>query len=135
MAIKQKGTRFVLESLKGIEWAKAEMKWRLDNLVMLNNIKISTKWDKLRGVKINNKDTPSRMVYLNDKNSPVKITLTDTTNKTTEPMEITMGDKGKWTLAKNTDITLWDQKINCTLEFENDIPYLKIEIIKKDKQK
>ncbi len=135
MAIKQKGTRFVLESLKGIESAKAEMKWRLDNLVLLNNIKISTKWDKLRGVKINNKDTPSRMAYLNDKNSPVKITLTDTTNKTTEPIEITMGDKGKWTLAKNTDITLWDQKINCTLEFENDIPYVKIDIIKKDKQK
>ena len=41
MAIKQKGNKFSLEKLKGLDEAKAEMKRRLDNLVLLDKIQAS----------------------------------------------------------------------------------------------
>ena len=107
MAIKQKGkNNFSLEKLDGLEEAKAEMKRRLDNLVLLDKIQASTKGDKLRGVKINNKDNTSRLAYLKDKTSPVKITLTDTTSKTSDPIEITMKENQKRILTNNKNLSL-----------------------------
>jgi len=131
MAINQKGNKFSLEKLEGMEKAREEMRRRLDNLVLLDKMQISAKWDKLRGVKINTKDNGSRMAYLKDKNSPVKITLTDTTNKSTSPIEITMKDDKKWKLENNKNIDLWAEKIDCTLEFKKNsiVPFLQIEVI------
>lgn len=58
-------------------------------------------------MKINNKDNnTSRMAYLKDKTQPVKITLTDTTNKTTDPIEITMKDYEKRELTNGKNLAL-----------------------------
>jgi len=49
MAIEQKGeSKFLLEKLDGLEEAKEEMKRRLDNLVLLSKIQLSTTGDTLR---------------------------------------------------------------------------------------
>jgi hypothetical protein len=113
-----------------LEKAKEEMKKRLDNLVALDKIQESTKWDALRGVKINTKDNASRIAYLKDKSSPVKITLSDTAGQTTEPIEITMKDYQNRVIQNNTEVTLWNQIIHCTtVKFEDGIPLLKIELV------
>ena len=130
MAVKQNGTKFSLEKLDGLEKAKEEMKKRLDNLVALDKMQASTKWDILRGVKINTKNNTSRIAYLKDKNSPVKITLSDTAGETTAPIEITMKDYQDRLLNNNVEVELWNQKVNCTkLKFEDGIPLLKIELV------
>lgn len=46
------------------------------------------------------------MAYLKDKTQPVKITLTDTTNKTTDPIEITMKDYEKRELTNGKNLAL-----------------------------
>jgi hypothetical protein len=113
-----------------LEKAKEEMKKRLDNLVALDKMQASTKWDSLRGVKINTKDNASKIAYLKDKASPVKITLSDTAGQTTEPIEITMKDYQDRVLENNIEVALWNQKINCTkVKFEDGIPLLKIELV------
>lgn len=133
MAINTKGNaKFSLEKLEGLEEAKEEIKRRLDNLVLLNKIEPSTKWDTLRWVKIN-KDKTTWAAYLKDKTSPVKITLTDSNNKTSDPIEITLKDKQKWELA-NKELSIGKQKVNCSLEFKDNISLLNMDVIEQENE-
>jgi hypothetical protein len=74
------------------------------------------------------------LAYLKDATSPVKITLTDSNDITSTPIEVTLKDKKKWELANNTDLPLGKQKVNCALEFKDNLPFLKMEIIEQENE-
>jgi hypothetical protein len=63
----------------------------------------------------------------------VKITLTDSNDKTSDPIEITLKDKQKWELA-NKELSIGKQKVNCSLEFKDNISLLNMDVIEQENE-
>jgi hypothetical protein len=132
MAITTKrGNKFSLKKLEGLEEAKVEMERRLNNLVILDKIKLSKKGDQLRGVKIDNQDNNNRLTYLLDGTTPINIKLSDTNGNTTDDIQIEI-DRNNKRKIKTEEITLDNQKLTCTIKLKDNIPFLEIETIKEE---